>query len=65
MQTVFVAKRQMIEQILDGLDAAFVQPGGDALTDTLEVLDGRAKFEGHGLDASRADRRIFRACPMK
>jgi hypothetical protein len=65
MEAVFVAEGKVVEQVLDGFDAALVEPGGDAVADSFHVLDRGAEIEGHGLDASRGYRAIKLGGRMK
>ena len=42
---VFIAKRQMVQQVFNRLDAAFGQLGGNALAHPLYKLDRCRKFQ--------------------
>jgi hypothetical protein len=54
VEAVFVAEGQVVEEVFDGVDTALGERDGDALTYTLEELDGRGEVEGHGVDGSKA-----------
>jgi hypothetical protein len=56
MQTVFVAKGEVVEQILDGQDLFFGERLGDSGTDALYELD-RGVERQHRDDASRKAKR--------
>ena len=45
IQPVLIPKRQVIQQVLDGLDAALRQRLGDALAHALHILDRSRKFQ--------------------
>jgi hypothetical protein len=54
VEAVFVAKGKVIEEVFDGVDAAFGEVGGDAVADALDELDGCGERKRHGFDGSSA-----------
>ncbi len=49
MEAVFVAEGEVVEEVLDGEDAAFGEACGDAVADALDEFDGRGELKRHGL----------------
>jgi hypothetical protein len=49
VEAVFVAKGQVVEEVLDGGDAALGEADGYALADALDELDVGGEVHRHGL----------------
>ena len=47
VKAVFVAERQVIEEVFDGFDSAFGEPFSDAIADAFDELDRRGKLQTH------------------
>jgi hypothetical protein len=58
IETIFVAKRQMVEQVFYGLDATLTQSCGHTLADAANKLDRRGELEWHEAEDTRVDRRF-------
>ena len=52
MEAVFVAEREVVEEVFDGEDAAVGEACGDAVADALDELYGGGEMERHGFDGS-------------